>query len=117
MLRSGGKLTIHEIVAGSVSPSYYPTPWASDSSFSFLVSPDHMKATRLECGLSQVEWLDDTQDSIEWALKPVESRGAGRYPDALEALLGPDYRDRIENVRHNLIEGRIRVVQAVYTTA
>lgn len=116
VLRPGGKLAMHEIVDGSVSPPYYPTPWASDHSTSFLISPDHMKATLVESGLAQVEWQDDTPISIEWARKPVESSGSGGLSDALDALHGPDYRERIENVRRNLIEGRIGVVQTIYTT-
>ncbi|MCY4528629.1 MAG: class I SAM-dependent methyltransferase [Chloroflexi bacterium] len=117
VLRTGGKLALHEIVAGSVSPPHYPTPWASDPSFSFLVSLDHMKATLVDCGLAQVDWQDDTPNSIEWARRPVDSGGPGGLPDSLDALLGSDYRERLENVRRNLIEGRIEVVQAVYSTA
>ena len=116
VLRPEGRLAMHEIVDGSVSPPYYPTPWASDLSTSFLVSPDRMRETLVECGLAQVEWQDDTPSSTEWARKPVDSGGSGRLSDALEALLGQDYRERIENVRRNLTEGRIGVVQAIYTT-
>ena len=116
VLRPGGKLAMHEIVAGSVSPPYYPTPWASDLSASFLASPDLLRAILVECGLAQVEWHDDTPRSIEWARKPVDSGGSGGLSRALGALLGPDYRERIENVRRNLIEERIGVVQAVFTT-
>ena len=117
VLRLGGKLAMHEIVDGSVSPPHYPTPWASDPSTSFLISPDRMRAMLVEGGFLQVEWRDDTPASIEWARKTAESSGSDGLPDALEALLGPDYPERIENVRRNLIEGRIEVVQAVFTTA
>ncbi|MDE2717158.1 MAG: class I SAM-dependent methyltransferase [Chloroflexota bacterium] len=117
VLRPRGKLAMHEIVAGGVSPPHYPTPWASDPSTSFLVSPDRMREALIKCGLAQVEWQDDTPNSIEWARKPVEAGGSGGLSDALDALLGPDYRERIENVRRNLIEERIEVVQAVFTTA
>ena len=116
VLRPGGKLAMHEIVDGSVSPSYYPTPWASDPSTSFLVSPDRMRETLIKCAFAPVEWRDDTPASIEWARKPVEYRGSAGLPEALDALHGPDYRERIENVRRNLIEERIEVVQTVYTT-
>ncbi len=116
VLRPGGKLAMHEIVAGSVSPPYYPTPWASDLSTSFLASPGLLKATLVESGFLPVEWRDDTPSSIEWARKPVDPGGSGGLSVALGALLGTDYRERIENVRRNLIEGRIGVVQAVFTT-
>ena len=116
VLRPGGKLAMHEIVAGSVSPPHYPTPWASDPSTSFLASPDLLRAILVESGFLQTEWRDDTPNSIEWARKPVGYRGSDGLSDALDALHGPDYRERIENVRRNLIEERIGVVQAVFTT-
>ena len=116
-LRAGGKLAMHEIVDGNVSPPHYPTPWASDLSTSFLASPDLLRTTLIESGFLPVKWQDDTPSSIEWARKPVGYSGSGGLSDALDALLGPDYRERIENVRRNLIEWRIGVVQAVCTIA
>ena len=116
VLRPRGKLAMHEIIDGSVSPPHYPTPWASDPSTSFLASPDRMKAMLVESGFLPIEWRDDTPNSIEWARKPVDYGGTGGLQEPLEALLGPDYRERIKNVRRNLIEGRIGVVQAVFTT-
>ena len=116
VLRPGGRLALHEIVAGSISPIRYPVPWASDPSTSFLASPGHLRQILDECGFLQSEWKDDTPNSIEWAQQPLDSGGPSGLPDALDALLGSDYRERIENVRRNLIERRIEVVQAVYTT-
>ena len=118
VLRPGGRLALHEIVAGSVSPPHYPVPWASDPSTSFLVSPNCQFAGQhsVESGFLELAWQDDTPKSIEWARKPLGSSGSEGLDAALDALLGPDYRERIENVRRNLIERRIEVVQAVYTT-
>lgn len=116
VLHLGGTLALHEILAGSVSPPHYPVPWANDSSFSFLTRPDQLQATLAESGFLQTSWQDDTPKSIEWARKPLDSSGSGSLPSALDALLGPNYRERIENIRCNLIEERIEVVQAVYTT-
>ena len=117
VLRHGGRLALHEILAGAISPIHYPVPWASDPSTSFLVSPCHLRQTLDECDFLQVEWIDDTPISIEWARKHVDSSGSRFLPEVLDALLGPDSRERIENVRRNLIERRIEVVQAVYETA
>ena len=117
MLRPGGRLALHEIVAGSVSPPHYPVPWASGPSTSFLVSPDRLRETLAESGFLQVVWEEDTSKCIEWARRPLGSGDSSELSATLGALLGPDYRERIENIRRNLIERRIEVVQAVYTTS
>ena len=117
VLRPGGRLALHEIVAGSISPIRYPVPWATDPSSSFLASPDRLLDALAESGFLQVVWEDDTPKCIERAQQPLDSGGSGGLPEALDALLGPDYRERIENIRRNLIERRIEVVQAVYTTS
>ena len=117
VLRPGGRLALHEIVAGSVSPPHYPVPWASGPSTSFLVSPDRLRETLAESGFLQVVWEEDTSKCIEWARRPLGSGDSSELSATLGALLGPDYRERIENIRRNLIERRIEVVQAVYTTS
>ena len=119
-LRPGGVLALHEILAGDVSPPHYPVPWANEPSFSHLESLARLKAALTESGFREVSWRDDTPKSVEWALKPLGDDRSGGMPDALDALdalLGPDSRRRIENVKRNLIERRIAVVQAVYSTA
>lgn len=114
VLRSGGRLALHEILAGNVSPPHYPTPWADDPSFSHLIDVDRLRAALTESSFREITWHDDTPKSIEWARTPLDNVGDKSLSSALEALLGPNHRERIENVRHNLIEGRIEVVQAVY---
>lgn len=117
VLRSGGRLTLHEILAGSVGPPHYPTPWADDPSFSHLIGADCLRAALTESGFREITWQDDTPKSMEWARTPPDRNADHALSSAFEALLGPNYGERIENVRRNLIERRIEVVQAVYVAA
>ena len=117
VLRSGGRLALHEILAGDVSPPHYPTPWADDPSFSHLIDADRLRAVLSESGFREIALRDDTPRSIDWARTPLDSGGDVSLSPAIEALLGPNHRERIENVRRNLIEGRIEVVQAVCEVA
>ena len=117
VLRSGGRLALHEILAGDVSPPHYPTPWADDPSFSHLIGTDRLRVALTESGFREITWHDDTPKSIEWARTPPDRNADHALSFAFEALLGPNYGERIENVRRNLIEGRIEVIQAVYEAA
>lgn len=67
VLRPGGRLALHEVVAGSVCPPHYPVPWARVSAFSFLVSPGALRTTLAQNGFLEVTWQDDTPACIEWA--------------------------------------------------
>lgn len=116
-LHPGGLLALHEILAGGVSPPHYPVPWANDPSFSFLANSGRLRETLAESGFREISWRDDTPKSVEWALRPLADDRSGGMPDALDALLGPDSWRRIENVKRNLIERRIAIMQAVYSTA
>ncbi len=117
VLRSGGRLALHEILAGDVSPPHYPAPWADEPSFSHLVDADRLRTTLTESGFREITWHDDTPKSIEWARTPPDRNAGHAVSSAFEALLGPNYGERIENARRNLIEGRIEVIQAVYAAA
>jgi ubiquinone/menaquinone biosynthesis C-methylase UbiE len=44
VLRPGGTLVLHEVVAGPVQPVQFPVPWASDPSISFLRAPEEIRA-------------------------------------------------------------------------
>ena len=117
VLRSGGRLALHEILVGDVSHPHYPTPWADGPSFSHLIDADRLRAVLSESGFREIALRDDTPRSIDWARTPLDSGGDVSLSPAIEALLGPNHPERIENVRRNLIEGRIEVVQAVYEVA
>ena len=118
VLRPCGRIALHEILAGSVAPPHYPTPWADDPSYNHLVDADRLRAALTESGFRETTWRDDTPKSIGWARPTPPDRNADHaLSSAFRALLGSNYLERIENVRRNLIEGRIEVIQAVYAAA
>ena len=61
VLRPGGKLALHDVMAGPVQPVHFPVPWAPDPSMSFLAEPEESRALILATGFEELAWQDQTQ--------------------------------------------------------
>jgi ubiquinone/menaquinone biosynthesis C-methylase UbiE len=117
VLRPGGIFVIYEILAGSVSPIYFPVPWAGDSSINFLETPEEIRMALKDANFNDLEWRDVTGVSLEWAqglLNQMASRPKdAKPPVGLNLLMGKTTPLKVKNMTLNLQEDRVRVVQAV----
>ena len=114
VLRPGGRLAFHDILAGPVQPIHFPVPWARDPSISFLARPDDLHPLLKTLDFREVAWVDQTQSSIAW-FQAFLARAAESGPPPLSPALivGPDFPQMGRNVLRNMEEERVMVVQAV----
>ena len=117
LLCSGGRLALYEVCAGSVSPPYYPVPWASDSTINFLATPEGLREILGQVGFRELVWRDVSLLSLEW-FRGMKRAIASRPKDSvqrlgLNLLMGKTSAEKAKNVTRNLEEDRIRVVQGV----
>ena len=61
VLKPGGRYAFQEMAAGNVATSYFPLPWATDSTDNFLLSAEEMGSLLGEIGFV-AECLEDTSD-------------------------------------------------------
>lgn len=113
VLRPGGTLAFHEIMAGSVQPIYFPVPWASAPELSFLQSPAAVRSLIEEAGLAIEEFRDGTATACEWYRERLSGVATAPPPLGLHLLVGPDSPAVFQNVLRNYAEGRTVVIQAV----
>ncbi len=116
VLRPGGRLVFHEILAGPVEPLQFPVPWASDASISFLRTPETITALLAQLGFVQVVWNDHTTEALAWFAAMRERAAASPTPPplSLQLILGDDFGVRIASIGRNYAENRACVVQAVF---
>ncbi len=115
VVRSGGRLALHEIMEGPASNVQYPVFWASNESISFLEQPDEIRELLAESGYVEVEWDDVTERELELTRKRHdEAAKAGPPPLWLNVIVPKDVPQKVANSLKNLEEGRIVVIQAVF---
>jgi len=114
VLKPGGTLAIHDVLAGPTGPVLYPVPWARTPDTSFLLRPDELRQLLVEAGFTVTEWADTTEAARAWFVALAEKiQSEGLPPLGFHVLLGADFQAMARNQGRNLQEGRIVLGQVV----
>jgi SAM-dependent methyltransferase len=114
VVRHGGLLAMHEIMAGPASPPHFPVPWASVPEISFLRAPDAVRRLIVARGFRQRVWRDSSTAALAWLRERLAATPASPPPLGLHLLLGTAAGEMLHNVARNLEENRIVVIEAVF---
>jgi len=112
--RPGGRLAMHEIMAGAASPIHFPVPWARDPAWSFLRPAGDVRRLIAGVGFKELAWTDESAASLEWFRQRAPQAGAAPPALGLHLLLGADFGAMFRNQVRNLEEGRVAIVMAVW---
>lgn len=115
ILRPGGRLAMHEVMAGPVQPIQFPVPWARDPSISFLRSSAAVRALLTEAGFREIAWVDEGPNVLAALQKQATiSTINGPLPLGIHLLIGPQFPAMVENIGRNLRENRLTIIQGVF---
>jgi ubiquinone/menaquinone biosynthesis C-methylase UbiE len=114
VLRPGGRLALHEILAGPASPIYLPVPWARHPELDHPRPPDEVRSLIRDAGFKELAWIDDTAPALRWYEKRLATMPGEPPPLGLHLVLGDDFDEMLRNQVFNLSEGRIAVIQALF---
>lgn len=117
VVRPGGRFAMFDVLAGPAQPIHFPVPWATEESFSFLLSPEDTRAEIARAGFRELTWMTDQDEALEDALAKPDPLGepdpSGESLDP-GLLNGPDGPRMGANVQRNVQEDRIRFAMGVF---
>jgi SAM-dependent methyltransferase len=118
VLRPGGRFALFDVLADANQPIHFPVPWASDQSFSFLLSPDDTRALIARAGFREMSWLTGQELHAELDRAEAATEDAAAATGLNSGLLnGPSGPVMRANVQRNLEEGRILYAMGLFQRA
>jgi len=111
IVRPGGRLAIHDVVATGVTPNH-PLPWARTPAASFLLTAAETRSAVTAAGFSVASWRDDTEAARAWSAG-LDTRSPPPTPN-LSLVMGADFGDLVANLGRQLTAGRLGVLTAVF---
>jgi ubiquinone/menaquinone biosynthesis C-methylase UbiE len=111
VLKSGGKFATFDVVLNSGDP-HYPVPWARTPTTSFLLTAAATREAIEPAGFRALVWQDDAEAAKAW-FAALRASGPPPSPN-LGTVMGPDAAQLAANLGHNLTEGRLGILTAVF---
>ena len=114
VLKTGGKFVFHDILQGKGGDPHFPTPWASEPSFSSLITPEKFRSLLQSLGFDIHHWEDITTVGRTWFRERVAAmKESGPPPLGFQTLIGSIAPETQETNLRNLEENRIALFQGV----
>jgi sarcosine/dimethylglycine N-methyltransferase len=116
ILKSGGRFAIQDVTQGSGGEPHYPVMWADTPTTSFLRSPEATREMLERAGFTVIVWQDNTEAAIaEAEVERVHAAASpgGRPALGLHLVVGPSFVEKGRNSRRNMVEDRIRLINAI----
>jgi len=114
VLKPSGRFATYDVVLKSGDP-HYPVPWARTPATSFLLTAEATRAQIEPAGFRTLIFQDDSETATEW-FKQVRASGPPPSPN-LGVVMGPDFAQLSANLGRNLMEGRLGILTAVFSTS
>jgi ubiquinone/menaquinone biosynthesis C-methylase UbiE len=110
-LKPGGRFATFDILRAAGEP-HYPVPWARTPETSCLLTERETRDAIEAAGFRMRAWHDDTDTAKAWF---TQAFAAGPPPAPnLGVVMGPEFPGLTGNLARSILEGRVRVLAAVF---
>ena len=110
VLKPGGRYSCWELAGCAGKEPYFPLPWASDPSSSFLATPEEMIAALTQGGLRLLRRVDLNAAYLLFLDEIRQRAERGAAPDNIDPQAlrrGDDFMARLRNCGRSAREGRL----------
>jgi SAM-dependent methyltransferase len=114
VLKPGGRLAVYDVISGDGRPLIFPVPWARRGELSFLLTGNAMREVLESTGFLEDSWTDRTEPAMTWFAE-VQARQSSSPPLSIAVVMGPQFLEMAKNLERNLQDGRVRLIQAVFS--
>ncbi len=117
VLKPAGGFLVYEVCGQDDAALHYPVPWATSASISHLLPAAKLRSQITAAGFTEKHWSDTTQKALDWfdgLAAGMGQAGPRVIGPNVGVVLGPDAAEKSRNLRRNLQEGRIQVVQGFF---
>ncbi|MCB1671621.1 MAG: methyltransferase domain-containing protein [Gammaproteobacteria bacterium] len=118
VLKPGGKAVLYEVCGSNNSPLVFPVPWAQDAAMSYLVTPERFRDAVVDAGFTVQVWTDKTGLARKAFANAKQPEGEPDLPAlGVYLLVGNDIQLKAYNLRRNLEEDRVTLLEIVAVKA
>jgi SAM-dependent methyltransferase len=116
VLRGGGRLAIQDVAIGNGDALDFPVMWADRPEISFLRTPEETRAMLEAAGFRVQHWIDNTEAALaetEAERARLAANPASPPVLGIHVVVGPSFREKMRNGQTAMMQGRIRLINAV----
>lgn len=112
VLRPGGSFALFDVLAGPNQPLHFPVPWAGDPTYSFLLSPDEVRAAVTAAGFAERAWRTGAELQATFEQAPAPTTVTSHLNPGV--IMGADAEARMANIMRNTKEGRVTTGMGIF---
>ena len=115
VLKKGGRFIYYDIFSKNQEKLYFPVPWATDQSLSFLITVNELNNLLTSLGFAKVQTKDQTPEAISFFDELMEKTAKEGPPKVgIFVLMGKATNEKLSGLVRNIKENKVELQSGIY---